>query len=523
MVIPEQLAKRAAIYTRVSDSSQRDNYSLETQEEACRKYAAEHGYTIADQHVYREVHTASELYERPALQAARDAMQRGEYDVFICFDPDRFSRSQVHTALLQEFCDRAGVALKFALFDFEQSATGRFLLNARAFAAELELEKIKERTMRGRAQKIRRGMLIGNTPPPYGYRYRDNKTAYAPDPATAPVVQRIFALAAQGTPIRAIAVGLTRDGIPAPEGGVYWAPTTIRRILHRRDYIGDCRAHRWATVRQNGKSTQSARPDEEQIRLPAGVCPPLVDVAIFDTVQARLTRNKAEASRNAREPERFLLRGGFARCGCCGRSLAASFVKGDYPSYNVVSVRTEEHPTGRFRIGAEELDAAAWAKVRAILLDPETIRAAVTKHRQSDPTAGDRAAIDRAIATATKQQGNISAAMAMLDDEDARVPLVAQLKALAERKRALEAEKAGQRALREDWEQTQARLDLLEGWCARVAANIDEMTYQDRRDMLSALGFCALVWPRTRKPRYEFTASIPLPEQATGVIVRQGG
>ncbi len=316
--------------------------------------------------------------------------------------------------------------------------------------------------------------------------------------------------------------GLSRDGIPAPEGGVYWAPTTIRRILHRRDYIGDCRAHRWVTVRQNGKSTQSERPDEEQIRLPDGVCPPLVDVAIFDTVQARLTRNKAEAARNAREPERFLLRGGFARCGCCGRSLAASFVNGDYPSYNVVSVRTEEHPTGRFRISAEELDAAAWAKVRAILLDPETIRAAVTKHRLSDPTTDDTAAIDRAIATATKQQGNISAAMVMLDDEDARVPLVAQLQALAERKRRLEAEKTGQRALHEDWETTQAGLDLLEGWCDRVAVNIDEMTYQDRRDMLSALGFRALVWPRTRTPRYEFTASIPLLEKDSEVIVGQG-
>src|SRR5687767_866194 len=126
-------AKRAALYPRVSGAGQEDNYSLPTQEQLMRDHAAARGYEVAG--VYREVHTASELGERPELARLRADMGRGAFDVLICLDPDRFSRNQVHTAMLQYFCEQAGVALEFVLFDYEKSATGQFLLSARAFAA----------------------------------------------------------------------------------------------------------------------------------------------------------------------------------------------------------------------------------------------------------------------------------------------------------------------------------------------------------------------------------------------------
>ncbi len=59
--------KRAAIYPRVSGTKQEEGYSLETQDEACRRYAAERGYDVTA--VYREVHTGIELWERPQLTA----------------------------------------------------------------------------------------------------------------------------------------------------------------------------------------------------------------------------------------------------------------------------------------------------------------------------------------------------------------------------------------------------------------------------------------------------------------------
>ena len=161
---------RAAIYVRVSDPKQEANYSLPTQEAACRAYATEQGFSLADDQVYREVHTATELWQRPTLARVRDAMHRRLFDVLICYGPDRFSRNQIHTALLLDMCERAGVELRFANFDFTQDATGRFLLNARAFAAEMEVEKIKERTMRGLGGRLEAGKLKPGGSALYGYR-----------------------------------------------------------------------------------------------------------------------------------------------------------------------------------------------------------------------------------------------------------------------------------------------------------------------------------------------------------------
>ena len=58
----------AAIYVRVSSTTQEaEGTSLQTQEERCRAYARERGYTFDDAHLYREVFTGVELWERPQL------------------------------------------------------------------------------------------------------------------------------------------------------------------------------------------------------------------------------------------------------------------------------------------------------------------------------------------------------------------------------------------------------------------------------------------------------------------------
>ena len=61
---------RAAIYTRVSSPGQGDNYSLPTQEAACRAFAAERGWSIVG--VYSDIHTRTELWERTQLSALRE-------------------------------------------------------------------------------------------------------------------------------------------------------------------------------------------------------------------------------------------------------------------------------------------------------------------------------------------------------------------------------------------------------------------------------------------------------------------
>ncbi len=462
--------------------------------------------------VYRETHTGTELWERPELTRLRQTMARREVDALICFDPDRFSRKQVHTALLQGICEQAGVELRFAEFDFTRDATGQFLLNARVFAAELEREKIIERTQRGRVAKLRSGKLAGNTPPPYGYRFADEtKAAYAVDDTTVLIVRRIFALAAGGMTLRGIGALLAREGVPSPTGLDFWAHTTIRTILKNRAYIGEARGRQWSVTRRNGKQVCTRRPDEEQIVLPAGVCPPIVDPATFETVQARLTRNKAEATRNCKDPEGYLLRGGYVRDAATGRSMVAYANDKGTRQYRHRVLRPlpgdREHV-----IGATTLDREVWDFVTLILRDPSIIEGEIAGMGNEEPAGTDLTAIDQALAAVAKQQANVARLATLADDEDAGAPLLTQLKALAERKRTLEAEREAALARRENWRAVRERFDFLAAWGRHMAERAKTMPYNERRDWMAALGLVVAVKPSDQTPRWVVSLGIPLPD-----------
>src|SRR5215204_6831115 len=175
--------QRVHAYTRVSSTGQEDGYSLETQEAACRAWARERGLTVAS--VAREVWSGGDRH-RPELDALLDRLIPG--DVLLAYALDRLSRSQVDTAILVDRIERAGASLQLVTEDFEKSATGTFLRNAKSFVAELEREKIGERTQRGRRARVASGKPIVSPKPAYGYYWNGDKSGYVLDSETAPVV-----------------------------------------------------------------------------------------------------------------------------------------------------------------------------------------------------------------------------------------------------------------------------------------------------------------------------------------------
>ena len=90
--VPHPIANRAAIYLRVSSAQQeQDGTSLESQEERCRRYAAERGLTVEEAHVYREVYSGAVLHERPKLAALRQAAREHRIDVVVSYAVDRLA------------------------------------------------------------------------------------------------------------------------------------------------------------------------------------------------------------------------------------------------------------------------------------------------------------------------------------------------------------------------------------------------------------------------------------------------
>src|SRR5262245_57876329 len=128
----------AALYPRVSTKGQEeDGTSLDSQEAACRAYAVQHGYAVDERHIYREVHTGAELWERPQLTALREAVRAGQVKAIIAYSLDRLSRDQAHVFILHDECKRAGVALLFVTEVFDETPVGKMILSVTSFAKEL--------------------------------------------------------------------------------------------------------------------------------------------------------------------------------------------------------------------------------------------------------------------------------------------------------------------------------------------------------------------------------------------------
>src|SRR5215216_4460127 len=122
---------RVAIYCRVSTAGQEENSSLGTQEEWCRRFAAEQGWDVLG--VFRDVHTGSELFERPGLTALRELIRGGKATVVLAHALDRVSRNQAHLGFLLSEWDHAGASLELVTEDLSNTPEGRLLQSVRSF------------------------------------------------------------------------------------------------------------------------------------------------------------------------------------------------------------------------------------------------------------------------------------------------------------------------------------------------------------------------------------------------------
>ncbi|MXZ45688.1 MAG: recombinase family protein [Chloroflexi bacterium] len=306
---------RAIVYSRVStDGQERDGSSLDTQERACLELADERGWTV----VRRIRDTASgSLLDRAGMDELRSALSRGEAGVVVAYAVDRLSRNQNHIGVLFDELERAEARLELVTERFEDTAVGRFILAARAFIAEVEREKIAERTMRGKEERARSGRLPQATGRGcYGYTYDPESGRREIEPYQAAVVRRIFQRYAESRSFSAVASELNDAGIPAFAGG-FWYPITIRRMLLNAAYVGRTVYRRTKRVRARAagarrRSRVVERPPQEQIEIP-GATPAIVDAVLWDRVQALLA-DPVRVSRRPLARRRDMLRGRL-RCG----------------------------------------------------------------------------------------------------------------------------------------------------------------------------------------------------------------
>jgi site-specific DNA recombinase len=512
-----QPAQRAAIYVRVSSPGQeQDGTSLETQEAACRLFAAQHGYIVDEVDIVREVHTGTELWERAELQRLRERVRRRDISVVIAHAIDRLSRDPVHLGVLISEAEHAGAEVLFVTEPLDNSAEGQLIRFVRGYAAKVEHTKIVERTLRGRRARLAAGKPLPGPRPVYGYRWRDEaKSGYEIDPDTAPVVRRMFADAAAGKPLRKIAAEFTADGVPRPNptATVAWRQSAIGAMLKREIYVGHAVGWRHAVVkdRQRGIRSQRARPSAEQVSLPSDVAPPIIDPSVFEAVQVRLQLNRERSARNNRAPEETFLRGGYVRCGYCDGTMVTHQAGsgGKYPLYECHRRKSSAALCPGASIPTTGLDRDVWKRVETFLTKPDVIADELVRLRREDRSEADLQSVDQRLVRVNRQQRNLVDQLADLGGSVAAI-VGEKLSALDAEHRQLHAERESILGRRQAWEAAQARLGDIEAWCRNVASRLGTLTYEQKRLALDALDIRVLVWRPGHRPRYEILGRIPL-------------
>jgi site-specific DNA recombinase len=496
---------RVVIYCRVSSTGQEENSSLQTQEERTRAYAHERGWNVTQ--VYREVHSGAELFERPQLTSLREAMRRREFDVLLVYALDRLSRKQTHQGLILSEAEYAGVEWDSVTEDIDNSPHGQILRAIIGGMAEMERLKIAERTTRGKLARVQSGKLIPGGKPPYGFRWTgDDRSALEIDPVEGPIVRRMFEEIAAGGSLHGVVAYLRANGISTPTGRGQWHAATVRDILQRHHYCG--RAFAWGWRKRTAGCPQQFDP-EKAIPLPPGTVPAIVSEDTWEAVQARIALNRARSVRNAKDPESALLRGGYVRCGLCGRTVQARPRSNGSTEYLCAKGRANGDCPG-CNIQARVLDGAVWDKVAAVLTDPQVIASEVERLKQMDPTAADLGAVERSLAELERQRANLLQAITLVADPDSLALLTGQLTALQRQCAGLLSDWERLLARQQLWQSTQSSLVQLGDWCKTIAERVDTMSWADKRVVLDALGVHVKLYPHRSELRFIIAADIPV-------------
>jgi site-specific DNA recombinase len=388
---------RVALYVRVSTDRQQQAQTIEQQVAQLRAWVATHaGWTVREEHIFRDDGHSGAKLDRPGLDALRDHAARAAFDVVLVTAPDRLARNFVRQMVVLEELERRGVRVVFCDRPLTDDPHEQLVTQIRGAVAEYERVLIADRMRRGRLAKLRSGQLLPWTRAPFGYRLHPERprdpAALQIDPVAAVVVQELFAAyAAGGVTLHALAAQLTERRVPTPTGKPVWRPSSIRQLLTNPAYKGQAASGRLRTTPARrrksslepigrGVSTR-AHPSQEWITVPV---PALVSAEQFDLIARRLATNQRSARRSTTHP--YLLRGlvscGICRLSCSGITRTATDTRYRYyrclgKQAKVASGRLQPC-TARF-IPATQLDELVWADLCAVLQHPELVTQAVER------------------------------------------------------------------------------------------------------------------------------------------------
>lgn len=331
------MRKRAVLYARVSgDDRGQEGRNLSGQLDMCRDYALNRNWNIITELAEDDRCASGASFELPKLNEALEMAKRGQFDVLVVRELDRFARKLAKQLIIENEFRRSSVNIEYVLGEYPDTPEGRLMKNVRATIAEYEREKIRERTSRARELKVKSGsVLIPKGQAPYGYKVvaKDNKSNLEIREDEARIIRMIFdwytigEVRGRTLSIGAIARKLTEMQVPTfadvrpnnrPKKRGYgkWGRSSVANILKNETYSGIWHYGKRRRI-SNENDTDNRRKTNKEDLLSVNV-PALVSREVWEAAQARMTYNREHAIRNTKH--KYLLRRRVT-CGKCGLKM----------------------------------------------------------------------------------------------------------------------------------------------------------------------------------------------------------
>jgi DNA invertase Pin-like site-specific DNA recombinase len=568
-MLPQQTARRrepgpTAIYARVSTERQAvgDKTSLDRQERTCRRAADRLGFTVRDEYVIKEAHSASDPDDRPGLEALYAAAARHEFQYVLMDVVDRTTRAGPWDLphICRRFLDLGVEPVWAGHPDLDvTTAEGQVEAAKLAIRAWEDKQTIARRFAEGKAERIEGGLLI-RSPAAYGYQWNapaprfrgeydgddtDPRTAWEENPDTAPTVVRIFEYLADGWRHHSDASAVKVMDMMNAEGEP--TPSAVKH-LRRRDAKWRGRPARWqvATVlyivrnpAYKGQRVQlRTRRDEQNRHVTRDPgewrvvdVPALVTPDVWEDANKQLARNHTGAHKHPRQftVADVLLYGGHVRCAYCRRTMSPRLLKGKMWQYSCVvggrpaDERAAQHPHGMPTMLARTVDEEVWRAAVWLLSDPDYLRERLRRTDEVWPPEAQMQHYAGLVGECDAKEAGLAAEIANLGGDPllagVRGRLIDDVKQNAQARAEYAAKLA---AAQREYNQRTERDARLTAFTVRAAAlsegdRLEDLSPAERRELLLDLG--AQVRVKARKdPRDRLSVLFTLSEEAAAHV-----
>lgn len=381
---------RAAIYTRISRDDQGDRLGVQRQEQDCREYVKSRGWKLAKVYEDNDL-SAYNGKARPAYRQLIEDLKTGTINSVIAWHPDRLHRSPRELEEFIEVVERANCrveTVRAGLLDFS-TPTGKLVARQLGSIARYESEHKAERIRRKHKELAEAGKDVG-AGRPFGYE-EDRKTVRAEE---ADLIRDAVKRVITGEPVRSICRDWTSRGIPTVTGAK-WTPTVVRRMLASARISGRREYRRKPTAADRLAQKPARTLELGEITSDHAEWGAIITHEESDRIRAMLSDPGRRMNAHL---GRYLLTGGLARCGLCGRALVAR-PKADGRRCLVCATGPGFHGCGKIRTLAEPVeDLVTEAVMQAI---DKGALAAVLARRDDANVADELRSVEAKLAELT--------------------------------------------------------------------------------------------------------------------------